>query len=169
MIEILKINILGTPREIHQVSITENEREWASYAGILRHQEATQSRRRRRDETIASIDDNIIGAIGEFVVSIAINVSWRGPGSFRADDLVGGYQVRTTLNPKGRLIIHKKDQDDLPFFFAQGTKDPLVWHVHGWIWGREGKQKIFWDNPGNNLPSFYVDRTFLHPIGELEK
>lgn len=163
MIETLKITLNGKLREIYRVTATQNELNWAIYAGILRHQEAVANNRTRPDGTQSTYDDDITGSIGEFIVSLALGLPWRGPGSFRGDDIVGGFEVRATHNyTNGRLIIRPTDSNTKPFIFVRGTVNPLVWHVYGWIHGNEGKLDMFKEGK-----IYYVEKEFLRPITEL--
>lgn len=168
MVEVVKISVGGEFKEIYRVTLNRNEFDWAVYAGVLRHHDAVSRGNRRADGTKATYDEDILGAIGEFVVSLALRVPWRGPGSIGTEDLVGGFEVRTTSHQNGRLIIKKKDRDDMPVILVTGTDQLLVWNVNGWIFAKEGKQEMFLDNPCNLLPRYFVDKDFLHELGELK-
>jgi hypothetical protein len=112
---------------------------------------------------------HMLGAVGEFVASLALGVPWRGPGSFRGDDLVGGYQVRATSNEKGCLIIRSRDSDNDIFILVVGG--PLKWSVPGWILGKDGKQREFRIDPtGKGRPSaYFVPQLALKPIKYLKE
>lgn len=151
------------------IEISQTEYKWASYAGIIRNEEAIANSRRHA-YGLKSLDHNehIIGAVGEFIASLAIGVPWRGPGQFRGDDLVGGYQVRSSDKLNGCLILRPKDPDNSIFILVVGG--PLKYYVPGWILGRDGKQKEFWESPGlGKRPSaFFVPQMALRSIRELK-
>jgi len=154
---------------IVKIEISEIENQWASYAGLLRDEEAKRNKRRNAYGCPGDQNEGPLGAVGEFVASLAIGVPWRGPGMFRGDDLVGGYQVRTTERLNGSLILRPKDPSDSIYILVVGG--PLKWYVPGWILGRDGKLKEFWDSPGyGGRPSaYFIPQLALKPIKDLKR
>jgi hypothetical protein len=151
------------------ITISQLEYQWAAYAGILRNKESTEAGRQSAYRITDKAENlHILGAVGEFIASLAIGVPWRGPGSLRGDDLVGGYQVRSTERLNGSLILRRKDSDDAIFILVAGG--PLKWIVPGWILGRDGKQKEFRGDPtGKGRPSaYFVPQLALKPIKDLK-
>lgn len=169
MVETIKISIGGVIREVFKVPISRLELEWASYAGILRHHDSESMGRRRSDGTDANEVDHALGSVGEFATSLGLEIPWRGPGSFRGEDLIGGIEVRTRSNFSLDLPLRSKDPDDVPFVLVTATEDPLVWLVIGWILGKDGKDEIFRANRSNQTWDYFVDKPFLKPIKELKK
>lgn len=167
MIEILKLSIMGKMREVPRVTLQGPELEWARYAGKLRYEDARKFNRVRPDGTTPNVNDDMLGAVGEFIAAIYLNACWRGPGKFRGSDVEGGFEVRTVGRPGYKLRVNHTDEDNTPVILVTPTDNPLAWLLPGWILARNGKQEMFLDNPANNIPQFYVDQEFLLPMKEL--
>jgi hypothetical protein len=136
----------------------------AAQAGFLR--QAANICKGRADAYGFSGDgynEHITGAIGEFVVSLALGLPWRGPGSLRAPD-VGQLQVRATQRPNGSLILHDGDNDADPFVLVTGSFPTFT--VRGYIWGRQGKRPQFW-NDQIKRPAYFVPQSALRPLSDL--
>lgn len=111
---------------------------------------------------------HIIGAIGEMALAIVTGCYWDGAlGDYKADDVGGVYQVRSTDNPwKQSLILHKSDADDKPFVL--GTVHRLTVTLEGWMYAREGKKKDWWKDPtGTQRWAYFVEKQHLHPMSTL--
>lgn len=151
-----------------KITITRAEYVWAVYAGILRQHQNTLGKNTRKDahglDGSHGYDSHTLGAVGEFVASLAFGVPWRGPGKFRGDD-IPGFQVRASRRSNGDLILHKTDGDDDRFVLVTGQT--LQWKVVGWIKGRDGKQERFWNDPVGGRPAYFVPQSELRPIEEL--
>lgn len=111
---------------------------------------------------------DVLGACGECAVAKATGRYWSGMGTGydpTADDVVG-LQVRHTVLPTGRLILHPADPDETPFVLVTGT-DP-VFRLQGWIFGREGKRPEWFEDPqGSGRPAYFVSQSELRPMPEL--
>lgn len=142
------------------VVITPEEYEWAAYAGMVRRRSAKAQGHRDAygfDEADGTNgwEIDIDGAVGEYVASLAIGTPWRGPGMLDGDDLMGGYQVRTTQRLDGGLILRpKKDRDNDIFILVTGHY--LNWVVVGWILGGDGKRMTELTSMGKNRPAAYL-------------
>jgi hypothetical protein len=114
------------------------------------------------------IENDIDGAVGEFVAAKALNKFWHGPGSYKAHDIEPNIEVRTVPYNGGRqrLKIKKDDPDDSPFVLVLGTQDSLIWKIPGWILGKHGKIIGDWEDPtGNGAdPAYFVDQGCLNSI-----
>jgi hypothetical protein len=120
----------------------------------------------RADGTKTTWDEDINGAIGEYIASIGLEKEWNLPGGVGQSDLVGGIEVRTVMSEDRRLLIKPKDKDDSPYVLVIGTNNHLVWRITGYLHGRDGKKAIFKDYL---LPIYLVDQAYLHPILELKE
>ncbi len=90
---------------------------------------------------------------------------------------VAGYDVRGTQYLDGRLILHPRDLDERIYVLVVGPLTArhlaprpyhLAFFVCGWIYGRAGKDKQWWDEPiGNGRPAFFVPQQALMPIQSL--
>lgn len=150
-----------------KVSISEREYKWAEYAGVLRNEQAVEAGHRSIYGGLKNcIAVHKTGALGEFVASLAMGVSWRGPGIFNGED-INGYQVRTTRRSEGSLILRSKDNDEDKYILVTGTKSPLTWWVHDWIYARQGKIKVFSNNPNGRASAYFVDQAALRILKDL--
>jgi hypothetical protein len=104
---------------------------------------------------------HIEGALGECAVAKHLNVFWsagviRGPDVFRWD-------VRTTSKHSNRLILQPDDDDEKVFFHVTGVNG--AYRIHGWIYGHEGKQKAFWEDPRKeDRWAFFVPNDFPYCV-----
>lgn len=167
MIKVLKETFGGILREILEVTFdTQEQYSWGARAGFYRHMDALINKNTRADGTKTTWDEDINGAVGEYVASLGLEKEWNLPGGVGESDLVGGIEVRTVMSDDRRLLIKPKDKDDSPFVLVVGTDNHLVWRITGYIYGREGKKAIFKDPL---RPIYLVDQQYLNPILELKE
>jgi len=119
---------------------------------------------------------DILGAISEYSASIALEVKWSG---FCEDyekltgDIGNNIQVRSTKYAYGNLLLHPKDKDDDIFILVRAHLYPLM-QICGWIKGKQGKNKEFWEDGTNykafkGRPCFRFPAKYLNNIGTLIK
>lgn len=113
-------------------------------------------------------DEEVIGAYGEYCVSLFLDRAWQAvvdnPWT-QLDGDVGQVQVRTTRNRNDpHLLLHRKDPD-LATFILVRRDEALEFRIEGWLMGKEGKQDAYWGDKRNlNRPAFFVPVTDLyHP------
>lgn len=164
MIKVIKESFSGALREILEVTIEQGDYDLAALKGFKRHLQAVVNGNTRRDGTKATWDDDINGALGEYIASLGLEREWNYPGGVGQPDLVGGIEVRTIMSNDRRLLVKSKDKDDSPFVLVVGTRSHLVWKITGYIYGNEAKKTVFQDPTG---PYYLVDQAFLHPILRL--
>jgi len=133
-------------------------------AGALRRLEARQD----GQKNMAVLDQyhqwgaEIESVLGEMAVAMATDKFWLGKGVKCTPDLFGA-EVRSTLYTNGHLRLQKDDSDDLPFYLVTGAHG--VYTVHGWIYGRDGKQEKYWGEKMKGAPSAYwVPQSDLNPM-----
>lgn len=118
---------------------------------------------------------DVNGAIGELAVAVALKLPWTGRFvphdqwlSWRhsdGSDVGDRIQVRTTPHHRGRLILHEKDADELPYVFVRlYERTAYIW---GWIYGAAGKRRGVWEDVGHGRPCFYVDPYDLWDLSSL--
>lgn len=120
-------------------------------------------------------DENSMGAYGEYLVSLWLNIAWRplvdNPWTELEGD-VGPLQVRTALmrnNGLPSLITHDKDADDAVFVLViRSAKDPMRFRVEGWTHGRESKQPQHW-RANIPRPAFFMPSAALRHPSELHE
>lgn len=81
-------------------------------------------------------------------------------------DDVPGLQVRSTSHHAGRLLVHKRDQDDKPFVLVRTDQEPMF-SIVGWIPGKDAKDPKYWKELQRGRPCFVIDTWDLHPLEEL--
>jgi hypothetical protein len=103
---------------------------------------------------------HLLGAAGEVAVAEYLGVYYDGAlGRMRATD-AGWVQVRTTMYPRGCLILHDTDPDDDVFVLVTGNPPQL--RLEGRIRGRDGKRPEFWRDPSKKgRPAFFVPQDAL--------
>lgn len=102
---------------------------------------------------------HIEGCLGEYALAKYLGVYWAGNG-FRQSD-VGIYEVRTGSKDNYRLILHPDDADDKYFWLLCGGNGK--YEVKGWILGRDGKKKEYWQDPVGGRPAYFVPQNKLMP------
>lgn len=148
------------------VELVPSEVNLCAQVGVMRQVEnIAEGRKQNWNKPIdKDFQDHINGATGEYVLAKVLNIHWTGKGELRAPD-VGPFEVRTTPFHSGHLILHKTDADDKKFFLVTGRN--ASFRVHGWCFGRDGKQDRFWcDLVKNGRPAFFVPQSMLRPIDE---
>jgi|SRR5689334_7447963 len=167
MVRILRESFSGVLREILEVTIDRQEDfNWAAQVGFFRHINARINKNTRGDGTTTTWDDDINGALGEYVAHLGLGVEWNIPGGVGEPDLVGGIEVRTIMSDDRRLLIKPKDKDDSPYVLVIGTDNHLVWRITGYLHGRDGKKALFKDHL---RPIYLVDQAYLNTIRELRE
>jgi len=101
---------------------------------------------------------DIEGALGEMALAKYLNLYWVG-GEVCAVD-VGDFEVRTTVRPNGRLILHPKDDDTRYFWLVTGING--VYEIKGHILASEGKRDEYWSDPtGRQRHAYFVPQSAL--------
>ena len=92
------------------------------------------------DERLNYWQIDVQGAIAEYALAKALNMSWEPATDQRLKDLpgeVGIYQIRSTAHKTGQLIVHDADKDDAAFVLAI-VAEPHV-KLAGYLMGSEAK------------------------------
>ena len=145
-----------------RVELTAQEVQMPGLAAVLRVGSAlTNSLKHRYGfDGSNSWQVEVESSCAELAVSKALGVYWSGLAGQGARD-VTGCEVRHTERDQGRLILHPSDPDDVPFVLVTGSRGDYV--IRGWIYGAEGKQDMWWDDPtGKGRPAFFVPQHALN-------
>lgn len=156
---------MTTTLTLPTIKLTRNEAAYCESVGHLRHI-ANLGRPNAYGLKNDGRDENVLGAYGEYCVSLWLDRSWRAvvdnPWSDISGD-VGSFQVRTTKNSNNpHLICHPRDKDDATFILVSR----IAWdtyRIEGWITGAVAKDKRYYgDKYNNGRPAFFVPATDLY-------
>lgn len=154
-----------------EVSLTPSEMIVAASVGVLRR--VTSLKNGITDRAYAQKRNpwqmDIEGACAEAACAKGLGIYWgAGINTFKAADIGGRLQVRSTQSRTNKLIIRDRDDDSDIFVLLVG--ECPSYEMIGWIAGREGKNPM-WREDVNSIgkPSFFVPQENLHPIDELMK
>jgi hypothetical protein len=148
------------------IALNPSEIFYAAMAGVMRQVENIKHKNRPAHGAGDTNDWqlHIEGTLGEYALSKWLNIHWPGKGKLRAPD-VGLLDVRTRKQEHHKLILHKEDEDDRQFWLLTGNNGTYV--INGWIFGRDGKQEIYWSDPSGGRPAYFVPVTALNPPDPL--
>lgn len=115
---------------------------------------------------------HVQGAIAELAVAIALGKEWKAfcrTFELIKSDVGTKYQVRSTLHPKGNLILHVKDSNDQIYILARMVRVPEV-DIVGWIKGVDGKAEKYWRPASKSFrhAAYLVPARDLLPIERLQ-
>jgi hypothetical protein len=150
MIDHIRVCLASGWREVIQVTLTKDIYRWAKFAGDIRQEWAVKNNVDNKRGATRKSDIDEVGAIGECVAAIALDVNWMGPGRFKDYDIGGRFQVRTTRHSSGRLRIDPEDKNEDIFIAVNGCSDPYTWYVTGWLLGKEGKDPEYLTDFGHS-------------------
>ena len=109
---------------------------------------------------------HIEGAGGELAVAKLLNIYWDGSvGTFSNGGDVGRLQVRTRSRLDYELIVRPRDRDEDLFVLVVGRIP--VFHVVGWIRGRDARRPEWLAEHGGRPAAHFVPQDALHEMGEL--
>jgi hypothetical protein len=156
--------------ELPEYTLTRNEALYCEAIGHLRH---TANLGRANGHALArdGRDEDVLGAYGEYVVSLWLDRSWRpvvdDPWT-EIDGDVGPLQVRSTFNGRDpHLITHQRDRDDAVFILVSRQ----VWNtfrIEGWLTGAQAKDRRNWgDKYRNGRPAFFTPAVELNSPDSL--
>lgn len=147
----------------HTITLTPSEILIASTVGAARYMENVRTQRYQGHGLTADpLHTHINGALGEAAFAKARGVYWNGDiGNLTAPD-VGGWQVRTTPYPDGKLIIRRLDDDDAPYVLVRGQCPTFA--IVGWILARLAKCPEWLEADGRRPPAYFVPAAALQPF-----
>jgi hypothetical protein len=145
------------------VTLSQSEIYAASCEGCRRHcinvSKASKNLHGCDDST--SWQNDIEGCLGEKAFAKWANIYWAEGSQAKAGD-VGGFEIRATHWNTGRLRISERDSNDKPYVLVTGPSYGLV--LRGWVWGREGKLKEYWDDPQPGRFNYFVPQGKIRPM-----
>src|SRR5690348_4261345 len=156
-------------RRVKKVTIeSQEEYDDAASEGTRRTQECIEKGIKNRVGTSRSMISDEDAAVGEYVASLATGKAWTGRNNFKGDDLEGGFEVKTSKKPDGRLRVEPNVRPGLVHILVTPTDNHLVWIVQGWITAEEAWKLAPKDDPGNRgLPIHLVPQYLLNGMDTL--
>ena len=117
-------------------------------------------------------DEEVLGAYGEYCVSLWLDRSWRAVVDNPWSDIegdVGRFQVRTTKNHRDpHLICHPRDSDEATFILVS-RQSWDSFRIEGWTHGHVAKNDQWWsDKYSNGRPAFFVPATELYDPSDFD-
>ena len=148
-----------------KVSLSPEEIKFATDLGELRHNESIRQGKKDAHGLKISREEakklDIIGAIGELAVAVALGIPFDATvNTWKAPDLGDLLQVRTATKHNYSLLVRPGDKDEEVFVLTTCENLP-DFHIHGWLWGKEAKQKQWLRSPHGRPAAYFV------PISEL--
>lgn len=151
------------------VTLNSYELAQAGTTGLLRNIAALKKGYKNKIEG-SNWQTHVEGACGEVAVAKLLGKYWGGSvNTFKAGgDLDStGWEVRTRSSHSYDLIIRDDDADDRVYILVTG-KAPQ-YQVHGWIKAADGKQQQWRRNHGGYGAAFFVPKSALRQLGELDE
>lgn len=151
-----------------KVKLEEYEIEMAAFVGIRRKANSISKKRKSANYNLGGWDADVEGALAEMAVGKALNIYWNGSvNTFtNGPNDVGKFEVRSTLNKEGSLVIRPKDSDSETYILVTGSCPD--YELVGWMKGKEAKNKTYIKNPGNKGIAFFVPQDKLKPMNKLK-
>lgn len=139
------------------------------YAGGVRHlQFLKRNARPMYGKDVSTVwGEQIEGALSEYALAKHLNVHWEGVGVAGGNDLADE-EVRVTKYQNGNLLLHPADKNDKRYWLLTGENGKYT--IHGYIYGRDGKQQKYWRDPVGGRACFFVPQSALtKPAQQKEK
>jgi len=154
---------------IPTVTLTAGEAALGAIEGVFRRIRAvykgyTHLNNLDRNSEADGWGNELDGALAEQALCKWANVYWTGLEHEGAMD-AGFAQARSTRNPRGCLVLHKKDKPhhlvvlviaDLPRF-----------HLVGWLRTGDGQQQRYWSEKVKGRPAYFIPQSDLNPMSSL--
>lgn len=150
-----------------RITLSPNEMRLACHHGVERYVSAMTRGANPKpnvDQPDNRMEVDLLSCMAELATAKALNVYWSGVEGINAPD-VGGYEVRSTKHPSGKLIIRENDKPDQKVLLV--TCDPPHFNIIGSILVRKGRQDnwVFRNERGS---CWMVPQVALEKIGETE-
>ena len=153
-----------------KITLNKNQLKVGARTGSFRHIESLEKglKHKHGKPEDKNWEDHIEGACGEYAAALALREIYEPTvNTFKAPDLLSGYQVRTRSRHYYDLIVRKNDSDDEIFILVTGQAPNYV--VRGWLHGCDAKKEEWFKDYGNRPPAYFVPESELHSIEELIK
>jgi hypothetical protein len=131
-----------------------------------KHIDEENHRRGRKDAqgyNRNSLLDRISGYRGEAAVAQVLGLEWKPDDAFQSRPDIGGFEVRTTKRPHGRLIIMPKDIDHRDYALVIDC-DPRFEVVGHYRASKAKQTPNWWFEFRTNGGAWYIPRDVLEPF-----
>lgn len=109
---------------------------------------------------------HIEGAAGEIAAAKALGIYWGGSvNTFRSQNDIGKFEVRTATQSNYRLIVREQDKDSNVYILVTGSAPSF--DVRGWVYGKEAKVHKYLNAPVGRPAAYFVPQSDLRSIDEL--
>lgn len=148
------------------VTLTADELEAAAHQGIKRrcsHFRRNAQERNGGERNTDNWGSDIESIAAEIAYAKATNkyhaaLSWET----RYNGDVDGKEIRHTPYANGHLLLHDDAHDDRRYILVTGREGTYA--IHGWIWGRDGKDPKYLADPCGGRPAYWVPQSALNEI-----
>lgn len=143
---------------------------FADKVGFQRHQNAMVNGREpcngAPNDPVTSLEMHIMGARCEAAGKVYYNpVKWHAykPSGIRnLPDLEDWIDVKGRGKHWHHLVVQKDDDPSWAYVLVSAEDHPL-YHIVGWLWGKEAMLKKFWDEPVPGRPAYFARRPLRDP------
>jgi hypothetical protein len=161
--------------KIKTVKLYMGEIVMAQAAGMLRRNECirngTQSSGNTNKYHAGEVlwDTDIEGAGAEEAFCKHKNIFWNGAvNTFKEADIIGNVQIRHTVLDWGKLIVRKREGENLDDYYVLVVGRMPNYKVVGFLKGREAAQDKWWINPNNKEWAWFVPQQDLKDVDLLD-
>jgi hypothetical protein len=163
--------VSGVMTELPVFTLTRNEATFCESVGHLRYT-ANLGRPNSYGLKRDGRDEEVLGAYGEYCVSLWLDRSWRAVVDNPWSDIegdVGRFQIRTTANSNDpHLICHPRDKDDATFILVS-RQSWDTYRIEGWTYGSVAKDDKWWgDKYRNGRPAFFLPANELYDPSDFD-
>ena len=115
-----------------------------------------------------ALDIHLLGAAGEMAVASYLGMKhelYKEVEAKRGSDDLPGIDVKTRSKLRYDLIIQKSEDPNKKFVLV--TIENQQTFLHGWCYGHEGMDALYWADPARGRPAYFVPQSALHPMETL--
>lgn len=152
-----------------EVKLTDWELEIAYTIGVKRHLDSLKKNLQNKFGATneRSLFLHVSGAVGEMAVAKALNKYYVGHVNIFTKPDVDKYQIRFTGMVPPQLIIRNQDKNDEIFISVSSGEQYNIFHINGWLYGKEGKLPEYIKNPSNRGEAYFIEINKLHSMEML--
>jgi hypothetical protein len=111
---------------------------------------------------------HMLGAAGELAVASYLGLKehlFKETEAKRGSDDLPGIDVKTRSKSRYDLIVQKHENPSKKFVLV--TIENRQTLLHGWCYGHEAMNELYWSDPARGRPAYFVPQSVLHPMDAL--